>query len=117
VLALLACGDVSERVEQAADEFTDSAATAAVHDLVTEELEKVGVKLKEGPDCNPDLTRDGTTLSGTVKCTGMTTDDLGMLADFNGSLSPSGCDGSLVVTVGEQKKVDLQAPENCNITN
>jgi hypothetical protein len=117
LLALGGCSEAEQRVEQAADELTDRAATSAVHDLVTEELEKVGITLKEGPDCAPDLTRDGTTLSGTVKCTGMTTDDLGVLADFSGSLSPSGCDGQLVVTVGEAKKVDLKAPTDCNVTS
>jgi hypothetical protein len=116
-LALAGCSEAEQRVEQAADELTDRAATAAVNDLVTEELEKAGVTLKEGPDCTPDLNRDGTTLSGTVNCTGITTDDLGVVADFSGSLSPSGCDGQLVVTVGEAKKVDLKAPADCNIPN
>lgn len=116
-LALAGCSEAEQRVEQAADELTDRAATAAVNDLVTEELEKAGVTLKEGPDCTPDLNRDGTTLSGTVNCNGITTDDLGVVADFSGSLSPSGCDGQLVVTVGEAKKVDLKAPADCNIPN
>lgn len=116
-LALAGCSEAEQRVEQAADELTDRAASAAVNDLVTEELEKAGVTLKEGPDCTPDLNRDGTTLSGTVNCNGITTDDLGVVADFSGSLSPSGCDGQLVVTVGEAKKVDLKAPADCNIPN
>jgi hypothetical protein len=63
------------------------------------------------------LSSDGTTLSGTVKCTGLTTDDLGVLGDFSGSLSASVCDGQLVVTVGEAKKVDFKARTDCSITS
>jgi hypothetical protein len=114
-LALAGCAEAERQVEQAADELTNSAATAFVNDLVTEELQKVGVTLREGPDCNPDLNRDGTTLSGTVNCTGKTTDNLDVVADFSGSLSPSNCDGELRITVGGQEKVNLQAPTECNI--
>ena len=116
-LALASCSEAERQVEQAADELTNNAATAFVNDLVTEELQKVGVTLREGPDCNPDLNRDGTTLSGTVNCTGTTTDNLDMMADFSGSLSPSSCDGQLVITVGGEPKVNLQAPTDCNIAS
>jgi hypothetical protein len=116
-LALASCSEAERQVEQAADELTNNAATAFVNDLVTEELQKVGVTLREGPDCNPDLNRDGTTLSGTVNCTGTTTDNLDMVADFSGSLSPSSCDGQLVITVGGEQKVNLQAPTDCNIAS
>jgi hypothetical protein len=114
---LAGCSEAEQRVDQAADELTNNAAAAAVQDLVTEELEKVGITLKEGPDCNPDLNRDGTTLSGKVNCTGTTTDDLDVVGDFSGSLSPSGCDGQLLVTVAGQPKVDLQAPTDCNVAS
>ena len=45
---------------------------------------------------------------------GLTTDDLGVPAEFSGSLFPSDCDGQLVVSVGEAKKVNLKAPTDCD---
>jgi hypothetical protein len=48
---------------------------------------------------------------------GLTTDDLGVVADFSGSLSPSDCDGQLIVTVGEAMKLDVKARTHWDITS
>jgi hypothetical protein len=110
------CSAASDRADQAVDEISGSAGAVAVERFVADELARNGVMLETGPVCTPDLDRNGTTLSGTVECVGTTTDGRDVNANFEGSLSTAGCDGTFVIMVGAERVVDVTAPEGCSVT-
>ena len=112
---LTGCGEVEDRVDEAVDGVTDSAAAAAVERIVNDELEQRGITLQDPVECDPDVQREGTTLTGTIGCTATTDDGLDVVADFDGSVSTSGCDGTVVVRVGDETLVDAQAPDGCQV--
>jgi hypothetical protein len=115
-IAVAGCSGGSDGADQA-DGISGSAGAVAVEKVVAEQLVRNGVSLETGPVCTPDLDRDGSTLSGTVECIGTTTDGRDVNANFEGSLSTSGCDGTLVVMVGAERVVDVRAPEGCAVAN
>jgi hypothetical protein len=114
--ALAGCDSVSDQVDEAVDDVSGSAAATAIENVITDELQRRGITLQSGPDCTPDVNRDGATLTGTVGCIATTSDGKAVAADFTGSLSSSGCEGTVVVTVGEETVLDEQAPEGCQIS-
>jgi hypothetical protein len=116
VTVVTACSGGSDGADQA-DGISGSAGAVAVEKVVAEQLARNGVSLETGPVCTPDLARDGAGLSGTVNCVGTTTDGRDVNADFEGSISTSGCDGTLVVMVGAERVVDVRAPEGCAVAN
>jgi hypothetical protein len=116
VAAVAGCSGGSDGADQN-DGISGSAGAVAVEKVVAEQLARNGVSLETGPVCTPDLERDGASLSGTVNCVGTTTDGRDVNADFEGSISTSGCDGTLVVMVGAERVVDVRAPEGCAIAN
>jgi len=114
--ALAGCDSVSDRVDEAVDDVSGTAAATAIESVITDELQRRGITLQSGPDCTPDVDRDGATLTGTVGCTATTSDGKAVAADFTGALSSSGCEGTVVVTVGEETVLDEQAPDGCQIS-
>ncbi len=108
VLALTAC---SEQLDQG---LNDLAATA-LEDAVTRQLSDAGVTLETGPDCSTDLNRDGTSLSGDASCTGTAVDGRDVRAEFDGTLSSSGCTGSLGVFVDDEAIAQLDEIPDCSV--
>lgn len=108
VLALTAC---SEQLDQG---LNDLAATA-LEDAVARELSDAGVTLSSGPDCSTDLSRSGTSLSGDASCTGTASDGRAVRADFDGTLSSSGCTGSLGVFVDDEAIAQVDEIPDCSV--
>ncbi len=114
--ALVGCGEIEDRVDDAVDGVTNSAAAAAVERLVAEELERQGIKLAEPLKCDPDVQREGTTLTGTIGCAAVTEGGEAVSADFDGSVSTSGCEGTVLVKVGDRTVLDSEAPQGCQVS-
>ncbi|MGH8828858.1 MAG: hypothetical protein ACRDVZ_14915 [Jiangellaceae bacterium] len=108
-LAITGC---SEQIDQTVNDL----ASRALDSGIREQLEAVGVSLDGDVDCSTDFSRDGTTLSGDADCTAQTTEGEGVEATFSGTLSPSGCDGSLMVTVAGRSVVDISEIPDCNVS-
>jgi hypothetical protein len=115
VVAAAGCSGGSDSAADGGNGISGSAGAVAVEKVVAEQLARNGVSLETGPVCTPDLDRQGSSLSGTVECIGTTTDGRDVNASFEGSLSTSGCDGTLVVMVGAERVVDVAAPEGCSV--
>lgn len=111
VLAVSGCSEIGERI----DEATDEAAANVLEDAVRDQLSNAGIELEGDPECETDLSRDDTTLSGTADCTGTTVDGQDAIATFDGTLSPNGCEGSLVVEVDERQVVDVAEIPGCSV--
>lgn len=108
-LAITGC---SEQIDQTVNEL----ASKALDSGIREQLEAVGVSLDGDVDCSTDFSRDGTTLSGDADCTAETTDAEAVEATFSGTLSPSGCDGSLTITVAGRSVVDISEIPDCKVS-
>lgn len=108
-LTLTAC---SEQLDQG---FNDLAATA-LEDAVTRQLSDAGVTLESGPDCTTDLNRDGTSLSGDASCTGTAVDGRDVRAEFDGTLSSSGCTGALGVFVDDETIAQVDEIPDCSVS-
>ncbi|RIQ18280.1 hypothetical protein DY240_21955 [Jiangella rhizosphaerae] len=108
VLALTAC---SEQLDQS---LNDLAATA-LEDAVTRQLSDAGITLESGPDCSTDLNRDGTSLSGDASCSGTAVDGRAVRAEFDGTLSSSGCSGSLGVFVDDEAIAQVDEIPDCSV--
>jgi hypothetical protein len=111
VLAVAGCDQVGDQLDQA----TNDAAEEVLTDAVREQLSQAGIELEGDPDCTTDLSRDGTTLTGTAECAGTTVDGLNATAMFDGTLSTSGCEGSLAVEVDGRQVVDLAEIPGCSV--
>ncbi|PZF80370.1 hypothetical protein [Jiangella anatolica] len=108
VLALTAC---SEQLDQSLNDL----AASALEDAVTQQLSDAGVTLESGPDCSTDLSRSGTSLSGDASCTGTAVDGRAVRADFDGTLSGSGCSGSLGIFVDDEAIAQLDEIPDCSV--
>ncbi|MGH8777347.1 MAG: hypothetical protein ACRDWI_20170 [Jiangellaceae bacterium] len=111
VLAVAGCSEVGDRL----DEATNDAAAQALTSAVRDQLDRAGIELDGDPECSTDLDRDGATLTGTAECLGTTVDGLDATATFDGSLSTSGCRGSLSVVVDGEQVVDLADVPGCSV--
>ncbi len=111
VLAVSGCSEVGDRIDQA----TNDAATEVLTTAVRDQLSQAGIELEGDPDCSTDLSRDGASLAGTAECTGTTVDGQDATADFDGTLSTSGCEGSLTVEVDGRQVVDLAEIPGCSV--
>lgn len=108
VLAVTSC---SEQVDQAANDL----ATSALERAVTAQLDDAGVALQDAPDCSTDLTRDGTSLSGDANCDATASDGRSVRAEFDGTLSGSGCSGSLDVYLDDESIAQVAEIPDCSI--
>ena len=110
-LAVPACSEVGEQVDQATNDTVARALAANVRDRLAEE----GIELDGDPECTTDMNLDGVDLTGTAECTGTTTDGRSAIATFDGTLSPGSCEGSFVVEVDGEQVVDLAEIPECSI--
>jgi hypothetical protein len=112
LVAVPGCSDVGQRI----DEATNDAAANALESALSERLADAGIELSAEPECTTDLDRDGTTLTGTADCTATTAENQRAMATFDGTLSTSGCEGSLVVTIDGETVIDLAEIPGCSVT-
>lgn len=108
LLALTAC---SEQLDQGLNDL----AASALEDAVSRQLSEAGVTLESGPDCTTDLDRSGASLSGDASCTGTAVDGRSVRAEFDGTLSSSGCTGSLGVFVDDQAVAQVDEIPDCSV--
>lgn len=108
ILSVTAC---SEQLDQA----TDDLASSALEQAVVDQLERAGITLEDAPECSTDFTRDGTSLSGGAQCDATSDDGASVRAEFDGSLSGSGCSGSLAVYVDDESVAQVDEIPDCSI--
>lgn len=111
VLAVTGCSDLSDQLSDS----VNSMAASALEEGISQQLANEGIELESGPDCSTDLSRDGTTLSGTADCDGTTTEGRDVTATFDGTLSGSGCEGTFTVEVDGERVVDSQEVPECSV--
>lgn len=111
VLAVPACSEVGERIDQATNDGVAQAIAANVRDRLAD----AGIELESDPDCTTDMNRDGVDLTGTAECTGTTTDGRNATATFDGTISPGSCEGSFVIEVDGEQVVDLAEIPGCSV--
>jgi hypothetical protein len=119
-LLLAGCQAAQDAVNEAAQSASEATATAAgkaIGTSVTARLKQAGVTLDGPPDCTPDLTVDGLTVTaeGTVDCTATTQDGKAVAASFSGSLSPTSCIGTLTITVEGRDPITVPKIDGCRI--
>jgi hypothetical protein len=111
LLAVPACSDLGEQVDQTTNDTVARALAANVRDRLAEE----GIELAGDPECTTDMSLDGVDLTGTAECTGTTTDGRSAVATFDGTLSPGSCEGTFVIEVDGDQVVDLTEIPECTI--
>jgi hypothetical protein len=111
LIVIPGCSEVGQRI----DDATNDAAANALESALSERLAEAGIELSGEPECTTDLDRDGTTLTGTADCAATTSDNRTAAATFDGTLSGSGCAGSLVVTIDGETVVDLAEIPDCSV--
>lgn len=111
VLALTGCSEI----DNAIDEGINDIAEQALEDGIRQQLDNAGIQLENGPDCSTNLSRDGASLSGTADCGGTTVEGQDVTAEFDGTLSASGCTGTITVAVDGETVVDEQEVPDCSV--
>ncbi len=111
VLAVTGCSEINDAI----DEGINDVAERALEDGIRSQLENAGIELESGPDCSTDLARDGATLTGTADCVGTTVDGHDVTAEFDGTLSSSGCAGTVTVEVDGRTVVDDRDVPDCSV--
>ena len=111
ILAVSGCSEIGEEIDRA----TDEAAAEALESAIRDQLNEAGIELEGDPECDTDLSRDGTALAGTADCTGTTVDGQNATATFDGTLSTSGCEGSLTIEVDGRQIVDMTEVPGCSV--
>jgi hypothetical protein len=117
-LGTAGCTNVVDKAREAANSVTAGAAEATVSRAVDTALQQSGISLKSGPDCDSNLTTSVSkaNVTGTVHCTGTTTDDHALDATFDGTVAASGsCPGTFTVLLDGTPKVDHQAVDVCDL--
>jgi hypothetical protein len=112
LLTLSGCSQIGQEIDQA----TNDAAANALESALSEQLADAGIELSAEPECMTDLDRDGTSLTGTADCTATTSDNRTATATFDGTLSTSGCEGSLVVKVDDETVFDAAEIPGCSVS-
>lgn len=111
LLAVTGCAEIEDRINSG----VNSMATKALEDGVRKQLADAGVQLQSGPDCSTDLSRQGVSLAGTANCSGVTVDGLNATATFDGTLSSSGCNGTVTVVVDGRTVVEAAEVPDCSV--
>lgn len=111
VLVVSGCSAIEDRISDSVNEVASEALASGVEARLTE----AGVQLEEGPNCDTDLVRDGTTLSGTATCDGVTSDGHAAHALFDGTLSSSGCTGAVTIQVAGEVVVEGREVPDCSV--
>lgn len=112
LLIATGCSEVNDRISDS----VNSAASNALADGIRDQLADAGIELDGDPDCSTDLSRDGATLSGTATCDATTSDGLDATADFDGTLSSSGCAGTVTVVVEGRTVVEGREIPDCSVS-
>lgn len=112
VLAATGCSELSDRLDDSVNRIASDALEKAVKD----ELGRQGIQLDGDPDCSTDLSRDGASLTGDASCAATTAEGHNAQATFSGTLSGSGCSGSLEVVVEGRTVVDLAEIPDCSVS-
>lgn len=110
-LLTTACSELSDRLTDS----VNAMASRALENGVRQQLADAGIELQSGPDCSTDMSRDGTRLIGTATCAGVTVDGHQANATFDGSLSGSGCTGSITVVVDGRTVVNAAEVPDCSV--
>lgn len=97
------------------DQGLNDLAAVALEDAVTRQLSEAGITLESGPDCTTNLDRDGASLSGDADCTGTAVDGRAVRASFDGTLSSSGCSGSLGVFLDDETVAQVSEIPDCSV--
>jgi hypothetical protein len=112
VLVFSGCSEINDAI----DSGINSVAEQALEQGIRKQLADAGIELTSGPDCSTDLSRDGATLDGTATCDGTTVDGDDVSATFDGTLSSSGCSGTISIAVGGRTVVDGQEVPDCSVS-
>lgn len=110
-LAIAGCSAIEDQI----DDSVNSAASQALASGVEARLAEAGIELEEDPDCDTDLERDGTTLEGTATCDAVTVEGRSARAMFDGTLSSSGCTGTVTIEVEGETVVDGREVPDCSV--
>ncbi|WP_026875985.1 hypothetical protein [Jiangella gansuensis] len=98
------------------DQGLNNVAASALEDAVNRQLSDAGITLEDGPDCSTDLARDGASLSGDATCDAVAVDGRAVRAEFDGTLSSSGCSGSLAVYVDDAAIAQIDQIPDCSVS-
>jgi hypothetical protein len=112
VLAFAGCSEINDAI----DDSINDVAEQALEEGIRQQLDNAGIQLERGPDCSTDLSRDGASLTGTADCGGTTVEGQDVTAEFDGTLSSSGCTGTITVAVDGQTVVDDQEVPDCSVS-
>ena len=110
-LALAGCSAVEDKINDSVNEVASEALASGVEARLSE----AGIELEQSPTCETDLSRDGTTLSGTATCDATTTDGRAARPVFDGTLSGSGCSGSVTIEVDGEVVADGREVPDCSV--
>ncbi len=116
MLAVTACSEISDTISDGITDRANSVASNALEQGIREQLADAGIELDGDPDCSTDLSQDGTTLAGTADCAAMTVDGQDATATFDGTLSSSGCSGTVTIAVEGRTVVDSQEVPDCSVS-
>lgn len=111
LLAVVGCSDLADQVS----DNVNAAASQALESGIRDQLRSAGIELDGTPDCSTDLSRDGLSLTGTADCSATTADGNGATATFDGTLSGSGCTGTITVVVDGRTVVESEEIPSCSI--
>lgn len=112
VLAFTGCSEINEAI----DDSINDVAEQALEEGIGRQLDNAGIQLESGPDCSTDLSRDGASLTGTADCGGTTVEGQDVTAEFDGTLSSSGCTGTITVVVNGETVVDDREVPDCSVS-
>lgn len=110
-LAITGCSAIEDQIDDSVNEVASEALAAGVEARLAE----AGIELEEDPNCDTDLERDGTTLSGTATCDAVTVEGRSAHATFDGRLSSSGCSGSVTIEVDGETVVEGREVPDCSV--
>ncbi|NDL56262.1 hypothetical protein [Phytoactinopolyspora mesophila] len=112
LLAVTGCSEITDRLSGS----IDAAASRALEKGIQDQLAQAGIELQGKPDCATDLTRSGTSLAGTARCEARTTDGHAATATFDGTMSSSGCTGTVTVVVEGRTVVNAAEVPDCSVS-
>lgn len=110
-LAIAGCSAIEEQIGDSVNELASQALASGVEARLAE----AGIELDEGPNCDTDLDREGTTLEGTATCDAVTVEGQSARATFDGTLSSSGCTGSVRIEVEGETVVEGREVPDCSV--
>jgi outer membrane murein-binding lipoprotein Lpp len=111
VIAVAGCSAIEDQISGS----VNTLASEALEKGVKARLADAGVELQDGPNCETDLDRDGTALAGTATCDAVTVEGRSARALFDGTLTSSGCTGTVTIEVDGQVVVEDREVPECSV--